>query len=593
MIPQSFIEEVQSRTDIADIIGGYIDLKRAGRNFKAVCPFHSEKTPSFMVSSQKQIFHCFGCGEGGGVFQFLVLMEKITFPEAVEMLAEKLGLTVPNEGGSNNKSKSVLYDVMTEGSNFFYNNLTASKNYPNIINYLNKRGIDNTTITKFKLGYVDDNNILLSYMRGKGVTLENLEKVSLVISKHNGFRDLFVNRIMFPIFDIRSRVVGFGARTIKAEPNLPKYINSIENSLYSKRDHLFGLNFAKEDISKEDSVIVVEGYLDMIIPYVNGIKNIVASLGTALTIEQTRLIKRYTSNVILSYDSDEPGRKATLRSIDLLVENDLKVKVVELPEGYDPDSLVIEKGKDCFLQRLNEKQDFFDYKLDSIKKNYDSKSIEGKSHIAKEMLTTIDKISSEIEKYEYIRKLASALNVKDEIMIDEYKILFSKKGSFYKKSYVSNLENDSSKERINSIKEPLSVTEKVILKSMLTNYNAFIVIKKNLKEEYFSSHLARKTVEFFFNHYPEGLKHSPSDLLGAVKDKEISSFISRIIMDEDIFLDKDVFKQSLLKLCKKGVEKIKVGLKEQIREAEGKGDKNKLKKLIMEFNRVNSEVRNG
>lgn len=593
MIPQSFIEEVQSRTDIADIIGGYIDLKRAGRNFKAVCPFHSEKTPSFMVSSQKQIFHCFGCGEGGGVFQFLVLMEKITFPEAVEMLAEKLGLTVPNEGGSNNKSKSVLYDVMTEGSNFFYNNLTASKNYPNIINYLNKRGIDNTTITKFKLGYVDDNNILLSYMRGKGVTLENLEKVSLVISKHNGFRDLFVNRIMFPIFDIRSRVVGFGARTIKAEPNSPKYINSIENSLYSKRDHLFGLNFAKEDISKEDSVIVVEGYLDMIIPYVNGIKNIVASLGTALTIEQTRLIKRYTSNVILSYDSDEPGRKATLRSIDLLVENDLKVKVVELPEGYDPDSLVIEKGKDCFLQRLNEKQDFFDYKLDSIKKNYDSKSIEGKSHIAKEMLTTIDKISSEIEKYEYIRKLASALNVKDEIMIDEYKILFSKKGSFYKKSYVSNLENDSSKERINSIKEPLSVTEKVILKSMLTNYNAFIVIKKNLKEEYFSSHLARKTVEFFFNHYPEGLKHSPSDLLGAVKDKEISSFISRIIMDEDIFLDKDVFKQSLLKLCKKGVEKIKVGLKEQIREAEGKGDKNKLKKLIMEFNRVNSEVRNG
>ncbi len=593
MIPQSFIEEVQSRTDIADIIGGYIDLKRAGRNFKAVCPFHSEKTPSFMVSSQKQIFHCFGCGEGGGVFQFLVLMEKITFPEAVEMLAEKLGLTVPNEGGSNNKSKSVLYDVMTEGSNFFYNNLTASKNYPNIINYLNKRGIDNTTITKFKLGYVDDNNILLSYMRGKGVTLENLEKVSLVISKHNGFRDLFVNRIMFPIFDIRSRVVGFGARTIKAEPNSPKYINSIENSLYSKRDHLFGLNFAKEDISKEDSVIVVEGYLDMIIPYVNGIKNIVASLGTALTIEQTRLIKRYTSNVILSYDSDEPGRKATLRSIDLLVENDLKVKVVELPEGYDPDSLVIEKGKDCFLQRLNEKQDFFDYKLDSIKKNYDSKSIEGKSHIAKEMLTTIDKISSEIEKYEYIRKLASALNVKDEIMIDEYKILFSKKGSFYKKSYVSNFENDSSKERINSIKEPLSVTEKVILKSMLTNYNAFIVIKKNLKEEYFSSHLARKTVEFFFNHYPEGLKHSPSDLLGAVKDKEISSFISRIIMDEDIFLDKDVFKQSLLKLCKKGVEKIKVGLKEQIREAEGKGDKNKLKKLIMEFNRVNSEVRNG
>ncbi len=581
MIPQSFIEEIHSRTDIAEIIGGYVNLKRAGRNFKAVCPFHSEKTASFVVSPQKQIFHCFGCGEGGGVFQFLSLMEKVTFPEAVEMLAKRLGMTVPNDGGGNNKTKTALYDVMTEASNFFYNNLTRSKNYPNIISYLNERGIDNETVTKFKLGYAGGNNVLLNYMREKGVTLDNLEKVSIIIPRYNGFRDLFVNRIMFPIFDVRSRVVGFGARTIKADPNSPKYINSLENSIYSKRDHLFGLNFSKDDIVKEDSVIVVEGYLDMIIPYVKGIKNIVASLGTALTIEQIRLIKRYTSNVILAYDSDEPGRKAALRSIDVLVENDVKVEIVKLPQGYDPDSLVIEKGKDYFLQRLNEKQDFFDYKIDSVKMKHDQKSIEGKSNIAKEMLTTIDRISSEIEKYEYIRKLAESLNVKESIMIDEYKMLFLKKRSFYKKAYVSNYENDRKREGINLIKEMLSVTEKVILKSMITNYKAFILIKKNLKEEYFNSHLARKTVDFFFNHYPEGLKHSPSELLGAVKDKEISSFISRIIMDEDIFIDKDVFKKSLLKLSRKGVEKIKGGLKEQIIEAEGKGDKNKLKELIM------------
>ncbi len=593
MIPQSFIEEIHSRTDIAEIIGGYVNLKRAGRNFKAVCPFHSEKTASFVVSPQKQIFHCFGCGEGGGVFQFLSLMEKVTFPEAVEMLAKRLGMTVPNDGGGNNKTKTALYDVMTEASNFFYNNLTRSKNYPNIISYLNERGIDNETVTKFKLGYAGGNNVLLNYMREKGVTLDNLEKVSIIIPRYNGFRDLFVNRIMFPIFDVRSRVVGFGARTIKADPNSPKYINSLENSIYSKRDHLFGLNFSKDDIVKEDSVIVVEGYLDMIIPYVKGIKNIVASLGTALTIEQIRLIKRYTSNVILAYDSDEPGRKAALRSIDVLVENDVKVEIVKLPQGYDPDSLVIEKGKDYFLQRLNEKQDFFDYKIDSVKMKHDQKSIEGKSNIAKEMLTTIDRISSEIEKYEYIRKLAESLNVKESIMIDEYKMLFLKKRSFYKKAYVSNYENDRKREGINLIKEMLSVTEKVILKSMITNYKAFILIKKNLKEEYFNSHLARKTVDFFFNHYPEGLKHSPSELLGAVKDKEISSFISRIIMDEDIFIDKDVFKKSLLKLSRKGVEKIKGGLKEQIIEAEGKGDKNKLKELIMEYNKVNSEVRNG
>jgi DNA primase len=591
MIPQKFIEEVQSRTDIVEVIASYLPLKRTGRNFKAHCPFHGEKTPSFIVSPQKQIFHCFGCGEGGGIFQFVSLMEKVNFPEAVEILAKRLGLEIPYEKGKDQGLKARLYEAVNEAATFFHNNLKNDKNCQTHLNYLKKRGIADKTIDKFRIGYAAGNNTLLNHMRKKGFRLEILEKVSLVTSTRGSFRDLFCDRITFPIFDVRSRIIGFGARRAKETPNSPKYINSLENTLYSKREQLFGLNFSKEEISKKGEVVVVEGYLDMIIPFMREVKNIVASLGTALTIEQIRLIKRYASTVILIYDSDKAGQAATLRSIDLLLENDLKVKVVSLEAGFDPDSLVRKKGKDYFLKLLEERRDFFEYKLDILKKTHDSSSIEGKSKIAGQMLATIDKLNSEIEKYEYIRNLSHKLGVKEEIMIAEFRNAFSKKTDTYQKqnSYATaRVSNNSS---INN--EPLSITEKVLLKSMLTNSKAFSLMRKNLKEEYFNSYLARKTVAFFFNNFNENKDCNVSQLLGKIADKEISGFVSKIIMDDDIPLNNDLFKESLLKLRKKGVVKLKKDLQDQIKEAEAKGDKSKLRELINKYGKINSEVRNG
>lgn len=581
MIPQSFIDDIQTRTDIVEIISGYIPLKRAGRNFKANCPFHGEKTASFMVSPQKQIFHCFGCGEGGGAIQFLMMHEKLTFVEAVELLAKRLGIEIPHQQSSDkDRFKNVLYNCLDEASLFFHKALLEDASAKPVIAYLNKRGITLDTIKKFRIGYSLGRNSLIEYMRKKNFTLDILEKSSLAISQGEAYRDLFRERAMFPIFDIRSRVIGFGARTWREGDTAPKYINSIESQVYSKREHLYGFNFSKDDIAKADCAIVVEGYLDMIMPYVSGIKNVVASLGTALTVEQIRLIRRYTNNVTLVYDSDKAGQLATMRALDLLLENDLKVKVVNLPKGFDPDSLVRLKSKEEATSVFAEKKDFFDYKVESLSKTYDADSIEGKTKIAQEVFSTLNKLSSEIEKYEYIKKLSFILRVKEEILIAEFKKIFPKKDS------------KPQPRAVFQPKEPFPIAEKIILKFMFSNKKAFALIKKNLREDDFSYPLARKTVSHFLKSYNDSIDMTSNNIIGSIEDKEVSGFISQIVLEEDIPLENEAFKSSILKLKQKRAKNSLDRLKQDIREAEAKGEKDKLKVLINRFDKINSEVKN-
>jgi len=579
MIPQSFIDDIQSRTDIVEVISGYIPLKRSGRNFKTNCPFHGEKTPSFMVSPQKQIFHCFGCGQGGGVIQFLMLYEKLSFVEAIELLAKRLGTEIPYQKNDKEKFKDSLYEVVNEAALFFHKNLLEDAANQPVLAYLRQRGIDQEMIKKFRIGYASGRNTLLATLRQKGYSLEALEKASLVIAQHEGCRDLFRERIMFPIFDVRNRVVGFGGRIWRDIENAPKYINSLENALYSKRDHLFGLNFSKDDIVKSNAIIITEGYLDMIVPFMHGVRNVVASLGTALTLEQIRLIRRYTRNIILVFDADKAGQMATLRAVDLLLENDLQVKVVRLPSGFDPDSLVRQHGADGFLQLIDKKVDFFDFKTDFLKKTHDIDSIEGKTKIAQELFTTINKLNSEIEKYEYIKKLSSSLHVKEEILIAEFRKVFAK----------DNKNNAVPQPEFLVSKDPVSITEKVLLKFMFTNKKAFPLIKKNLKEEDFLFPLARKTVSYFLHNYPEAIDMTANAILGTIEDKEISSFVSKILMDDDIPLDKETFKTSVLKLRQRRLKGVKDHLRQQMRDAEKNGDNTRLKLLIDKYGKVSSE----
>ncbi|UCG34660.1 MAG: DNA primase [Candidatus Omnitrophota bacterium] len=581
MIPQGFINEIQTRTDIVELISAYIPLKRSGRNFKAICPFHGEKTPSFMVSPQKQIFHCFGCGEGGGIIQFLMMHEKVSFVEAVEILAKRQGLNIPYERSDKDKIKPRLYEAVSEAMQFFQNCLLKEEAAKPVLKYLKERGIAEKTIAQFHIGYACTSNLLLGHMRKKGFSLQALEKASLVISQRSGFKDLFRERIVFPIFDIRSRPIGFGGRIWKNISGVPKYINSLENPLYSKRNQLFGLNFAKDDIIKNDAVIVVEGYLDMIIPFMRGTRNIVASSGTALTVEQIKYIRRYTSNVILVFDSDKAGEMATMRTLDLLLENELKIKVAKLPLGFDPDSFVRKKGNEAFSKALSEAQDFFDYKMGVLKKIYDVESIEGKTKIAKELLGSLQKLKSEIEKHEYIKKLSQALKVKEEILIAELRKINSTPGT----------RNWQPPQQLGK-REPLSLTEKTLLKFMVSNQGARALIKKNVKEEDFISDLARKTFSYLSLNI-ERLSNRPQELLTMIEDKEISRFISSVLMDDNIPLEKEFLKGALLKMRQRRIKVFKNRLKEEIRQAEQIGDRQKLKVLISEYGKIKSEAGNG
>ncbi|MCM8824432.1 MAG: toprim domain-containing protein, partial [Candidatus Omnitrophica bacterium] len=390
--------------------------------------------------------------------------------------------------------------------------------------------------------------------------------------------DLFRDRVIFPIFDIRNRVIGFGARLIKDKEGLPKYINSLENPIYSKREHMFGLNFSKDYIMEKNSAIVTEGYLDMITPYSVGIRNIVASLGTALTLEQIRLIKRYTTNVSVVFDADKAGEMATLRALDILLENDLKVKVIRLPEGYDMDLLVRNKGYEFVVSLVENAMDFFDYKISIMKNLYDQESIEGKSKIAEEMLRTINKLSSEIERYEYIKKLSAILKIREEILIAE-----SRKTKNSKFSY----------EIAKKVNESIPLTEKLLIKFILTNPKSFEMFRKQLTEDDFLYPISKKIFSLVASRFLQDSNLNFQKILSFIEDKEMSSFISQIIIENTPDIDGDILKNCIVRLKNNRIKMIKERLKKQIKEAERINDIRKVKELMLEFKRINSEVRNG
>lgn len=423
MIPDDVINQILDRVDIVDVIAGYIPLRRAGRNFRANCPFHHEKTPSFMVSPDKQIFHCFGCGIGGNVFGFLMKYERLEFPEAVELMAQKVGVQLPKWSVSPGERSEAakVYSANEAALNFYHYVLLETEHSKDARAYLEKRGISADCVRRLKLGYAPPEWDAFSiHARKKGLDNKTLEKAGLVLSgRDGGFYDRFRHRVIFPIFNQKGQVVGFGARVL--DETLPKYINSPETPVYNKGSHLYGLNLATEHIKQKDFVIIVEGYLDFLTPHQAGIGNIVASLGTALTIEQIRLLKRFTKNITMVFDPDSAGEAASLRGLDLSVSEGLNVRVATLPEGYDPDRFVREKGADNFLEIINNAADFFDYKYRLLKARFSAGDADSKAKIAGEMLQTIARVPNAIIKTEYVKRLAENLDVQPQAVWEEIK----------------------------------------------------------------------------------------------------------------------------------------------------------------------------
>ncbi|MBM3791719.1 MAG: DNA primase, partial [Acidobacteria bacterium] len=365
----SLLDEVRNSVNIVSVVSEYVALKRRGRNHVARCPFHVEKTPSFNVNEERQIFMCFGCGVGGDVFKFLMQMEHITFPEAVRLLAERQGIALPKAAAGDapvaGAESGTLRDAMLEAARLYHRALVDSAEGRGPLEYLLGRGLVRETIDLFSLGYSPAGGaFLLEALRRKGYEPAAPLECGLVKTSEDGrMYDAFRGRIMFPIRDIQGRIVAFGGRALGERQ--PKYLNSPEGKLYHKGHHLFGLSHSREDIKREGFAVLVEGYLDFIIPYQHGAKNLVASLGTSLTPQQVRLLGRYTRDVVVSYDPDSAGQAAAQRSLDLFLEEDFRVRVFRLPQGQDPDAFVRSTGVEEYRARLRESPSYLDFVLET------------------------------------------------------------------------------------------------------------------------------------------------------------------------------------------------------------------------------------
>ena len=435
LIPNETISAVLDRSDIAAVVGRYVPLKKAGRNFKALCPFHHEKSPSFVVNPDKQIFHCFGCGAGGNAIGFVMRQERLDFPGAVRLLAEQCGVTIEDSSGDadspSRKLRDEIYKVNELAAGYFHELLLASREpaAKTARDYLKNRGVSLDIVRQFQLGFAADEwEGLIGFLKQKGISLELMQQAGLIIAreKGQGFYDRFRNRVIFPIFDIQSRSVAFGARAMSNEEGA-KYINSPETPVYTKGRHLFGLHLTKTAVGKLDQAIVVEGYMDMIMPFVHGVENIAASQGTALTVEQIRLIRRYTPNVVMLFDTDPAGQNAIVRSLDLLVEEGMNVRVVTLSDpaggplrgGEDPDSFIRTRGVEEFRRRLDCAQSLFDFKLTRLTAQYGIDTIEGRAKICREMMGTIQRHLDEVVKFELTRALSEKFKIPVEVLLKQ------------------------------------------------------------------------------------------------------------------------------------------------------------------------------
>jgi DNA primase len=424
-IPDAKIDEVRSSSNIVDVVSSYVRLKKRGKSYLGLCPFHQEKTPSFTVSQERQMYHCFGCGAGGNVFTFLMELEKISFVEAVRTLAERAGIVLPAEGSEDRAQATEnegLYAACRLAGLHFYENLSTVEGRL-ALEYFRHRGFADETIRKFGLGYsMNAWEDLLRFAETRGCTAETLEKAGLVIRRDDGsgVYDRFRGRAMFPIFSPTGRTIGFGARKMREDdPVQGKYINSPETPVYVKSRSLYGLFQAKEAIREKEFAILVEGYADLISVFQAGIENIVASSGTALTEEQIQLVARYARTVTLVYDADSAGFNAALRGVDLILEHGLEVRVAVLPDGEDPDSFVRKFGGREFQKLVDGGVSFLDFKAKSFQAEGLLATPEGQTRAVRSIVESIAKMKDELRRNLYIKNVAERYGIYESVLFRE------------------------------------------------------------------------------------------------------------------------------------------------------------------------------
>lgn len=482
------IEEIKAKLTIEEVVGQYVQLHKAGRNFKALCPFHNEKTPSFIISPDKGIAYCFGCQKGGDIFKFIQLIENVSFPEAVQILAERAGVRLPTFSKEKQEIKQQTLEINEVVTRFYEEQL---KKKPDKKKYLFDRRLSEQTIQKFRLGYAPASyEKTYKYLLEKGFSRLEIITSGLGGSKdtaNNKIYDRFRGRIIFPISNILGKIIAFGGRTLKQDKEEAKYLNSPDSPTYNKSLVLYALDKAKDKIRKENKVVIVEGYMDVITSHQAGITNVVASSGTALTKEQIKLLKRYTNNFIFAFDTDEAGKTATYRALELAIENDVNITIAQVPNGKDPDECIRE-DLELWKKTLRNSVPMLEFVLSDLFQKNDLKTIQGKKQILQEILPLIKKYPNRIEQEEYIKKVANRLQVSEASLRAE---IVKVKNSNYQTS-----------QKVKETEKKTILSREKYLLGMLLNFPQFYsVINVELVEKIFLDNETKRFYKIIKNQY--------------------------------------------------------------------------------------------
>ena len=571
------VSEIRDRSSILEVVSDYVTLKKTGKNYKGLCPFHSEKTPSFMVNEEKQIFHCFGCGEGGDVFTFLMKAGQFSFPQAVEELAKRYGVKLPSRELSATQKKEmakreVLFQINQIASEYFHDLLTKRREGEEGRKYLSQRGISQEVIEEHRLGTSTDRwDGLVQHLQEKKVSLELAWELGLIFpKKREGWYDAFRGRILFPIFDLHQRIVGFGGRVIRE--GQPKYLNSPESSIYHKGEVLYGLQVAKRYATEKDCVIIVEGYFDLLTLHQYGLNHSVATLGTALTTQHIRTLKRYTKNLITLFDADQAGVQATLRSLPLFLEEEVAGKTIVLPKGEDPDGFLRKGNLEDFGKRAERAVPLIDFFFERLMKTTDVKSIDGKVSVAKEGVALLGKIPDKIRRDFYTKALAERLDVKESFL---YEMLRSspkepsKVGEDFRKS---------------SMERSFPKSEEIVVRLMVHHPEVIPTISKEGVVKEFESPILQKIAEALEDLYqrkgrldlPEALANFEEDLKGRLCE---FAFQESGLEGGD---QGKILQDCIQKIREKRLKKEKGELLKRIKEAEKQQEEKRLVPLLKE-----------
>ena len=526
---EELIEEIRSSNDIVDVISKYVTLKRSGRNFFGLCPFHKEKSPSFAVSPDKQIFHCFGCGVGGNVIHFISKIEGLDFKDTLELLANRVNIELPTldnlEDDKTARLKSKVYEINKIAAEFYHENLykPTSKTAQE---YIKKRKLDNRTLKAFLIGYAGNFNELYLLLKQKGYTEEEMLASSLVKRTENGgYMDSFRKRLMFPIQDVRERVIAFGGRVL--DDSKPKYINSPENIVYSKGRNLFGLNVAKKHDTKK--IVIVEGYMDAISLYQRGITNVVASLGTAMTEAQGRLLRRYSEQVILGYDADGAGQAAILRGMEILQNLGCDIRVLQIEGAKDPDEYVLKYGPERFQKCVDNAISLVEFKVKVLLKELNIENTNDKIKFLNEIAKILAKVTNQMEREIYVDKIAKEYKISKEAIYVEVNKLMYKDNQGSKKLEKKVFTMVPKEEKENSVSEAVLKRENLVIYLLINEYSkCYEKIKNLITLDYIQDDTNKQILKKMYEEFEKGNSNT-SQLLDWFQDEKIISHITEIM----------------------------------------------------------------